>query len=179
VQGRSADAPEVAALRWAEQFVPNDWLAKAGTVEAQAGRMGSYADGTITVAPLGEGMVEGSGQYGASALHGLGHHLEASVPGLSAASWAFQWSKTSEGEVGSRKRRGANALAWLRDIFPAAGFTADDGEARWAWDAMESVGVDHHEWVSAGFEDLFGDTLKDDDLRQWMLGLLAYMARKG
>lgn len=181
VQGRSADAPEVEALRWAETMLPTDWLATAGTVEAQAGRMSSYGDDTIVVAPGLDSKVEGAGAYGASALRGLAHHLETTVPGLAEAGWIHQWAKTSTGEPGQRVRRGRNGLAWLKDRFPAAGFTEDDGTVRWAWDALEEEGVNHYGWVPAGLEDLFGDANKDDDLRRFMLGLLAWMGtgRKG
>jgi hypothetical protein len=124
IQGRSDDADEVKALRWAEQHLPTDWLAAAGTVEARAGRVGEYEDGgRITVAPTGPESRTGAGEYGASALHGLGHHIEAAMPGLRNAQWTYHWTRTAAGAPGDRRRRGRNALGSLADMFPALGLS--------------------------------------------------------
>jgi hypothetical protein len=179
VLGRSEKSPEVQALHWAEQFVPTDWLTGLDSVEAQAGRMGSYVDGTITVAPLPESGIEGAGKYGTSALHGLAQHLSANVPGLATAAWVHHWSKTSDGEPGARTRRGRNSLTWLMDMFKGAGFTKDDGAVRWTWDYQEDETGQPTQIIPAGFEDLFGEDSKDEDLRKFMLGLLAWLARRG
>lgn len=180
VQGRSGDAPEVDALRWAERFIPTDWLASAGTVEVKAGRMSGYdGDGEITVAPLTEGEVAGAGRYGASALHGLVHHLETAVPGLTEAGWAHHWTRTSTGHGANRSRRGRNGLAWFKDLFPGVGFTEDDGAARGATSLGAEFDEGHYEWLPTAFAMIFAgaDGNADDDLEEFMLGLLAWLGR--
>jgi hypothetical protein len=180
VQGRSDSAEEVQALRWAERFLPTDWIATAGTVEAQAGRMSKYADGTVTVAPLAESRLDG-GEYGASALHGLARHLEQTMPELAAAEWAYHWQRTSSGTVGSRKRRGRNALGYLRDVFPALGVdksrTVRPGDYDLPW-----AGEEEHEtpkWLLAlAWDDLFNGTdLLDDDTLAYITGIMGYFGR--
>lgn len=183
IRSRSDDAEEVRALRWAEQHFPTDWLAAAGTVEALAGRQGEYEDGgKITVAPLGQAPRTGAGEYGASALHGLGHHIEAAVPGLRDAQWAYHWTRTASGAPGDRRRRGRNALGSLADVFPALGLSrrevARRGDYDWHWLGKENEGQEAWETLPLTLEAVFaGKEYLDDDLKKFLLGLMGWMGR--
>jgi superfamily I DNA/RNA helicase len=181
VQGRSESAAEVKALHWAEQFLPTDLIASMGTIEAQAGRMSKYDDGTITVAPLGTSHTDGSA-YASSALHGLAWHLEHNVPAIGSALWALEWRLSSTGQVGSRRRVGKNSLGYLRDMFPGLGLdksrTVRPGSHTSPW-AGEETPTGEPVWLLAlALDDLLnGTSYLDNETLAYIMGILGYMGR--
>ncbi|WP_433513720.1 hypothetical protein ACQP2T_60920 [Nonomuraea sp. CA-143628] len=185
------------ALRYVEEVLPADWLAAAresGPVEVVTGpgqHVHVRADGSTRISlptdenkEIAPAVREGqpgrvpvpSAQPGGVAkatvaAHELGHHLEATVPGLRAAGQAMLWDRTSHGDVGDRVRpepifgedRGRPFEIYPGD-FPDArtGRVNGDGTQEVFANVLESL---------AGHGDY-----ADDDLRHWGLGVLALLA---
>ncbi|MEU4231068.1 hypothetical protein AB0F17_42825 [Nonomuraea sp. NPDC026600] len=185
------------ALRYVEEVLPSDWLAAAresGPVEVVTGpgqHVHVRADGSTRISlptddhtQIAPAIREGqpgrvpvpSAQPGGVAkatvaAHELGHHLEATVPGLRAAGQAMLWDRTSHGDVGDRVRpepisgedRGRPFEIYPGD-FPDArtGRVNGDGTQEVFANVLESL---------AGHGDY-----ADDDLRHWGLGVLALLA---
>jgi N12 class adenine-specific DNA methylase len=182
IAGRSEDADEVKALRWAEKHLPSEWLAAMGPLEAKAGRVSEYnPDGSVTIAPLGASDRDGAGEYGASALHALAHHAEASVPGLKAAEWAQHWKHTSEGEPGRRNRRGKHALGRLRDLFPAVDLgeceVSRPGSHPSPWHGQEHDGG-HFESFALAMQEMFAGQDVSPEMRHFIMGVLGFMDKE-
>ncbi|MEU6712925.1 hypothetical protein ABZ897_15705 [Nonomuraea sp. NPDC046802] len=186
-----------AALRYVEEVLPSDWLEVAresGPVEVVTGpgqHVHIRADGTTRISLPGDDNTElapaiREGQPGrvpvpssqpggvpkaTVAAHELGHHLEATVPGLRAAGQAMLWDRTSHGPVGDRTRpepmfgedRGRPFEIHVGD-FPDArtGRVNGDGTQEVFATVLESL---------AGHGDY-----ADDDLRHWGLGVLALLS---
>ncbi|MEU4513230.1 hypothetical protein AB0G05_27350 [Nonomuraea wenchangensis] len=186
-----------AALRYVEEVLPSDWLAaarEAGPVEVVTGpgqhvhvradgstRISLPADDNTEIAPaIREGQPgrvpvpsaqPGGVAKATVAAHELGHHLEATVPGLREAGQALLWDRTSYGPVGERVRpepmfgedRGRPFEIYPGD-FPDArtGRVNGDGTQEVFANVLESL---------AG-----GGDYADDDLRHWGLGVLALLA---
>ncbi|MEQ7008486.1 hypothetical protein ABN028_20130, partial [Actinopolymorpha sp. B17G11] len=182
------DPDAVAALRWAEQMLPTDWIGAARRpIEARVsnGNRGSYEEhtGRIVVVDAGGEHATSVGKYESTAIHELGHHLERAIPDLLEAQRAYYWARTSTGEVGSRTRDGRNAAASLADLFPGHGFTADE-LARLDWWLDPYMGRDydgdHYEILSMGLQALFaGDWYLDDDIARFLMGLVASLRAQG
>lgn len=179
------NSPQVQAVRWAESFLPTDWLAQAsGLLHVRAGDRGAYdpTSGDLTVADLG-GDGRPTDGWGASALHGLGHHLQHSIPELARAEAAYHFTRTSEGPVGGRRRTGRNLAALLAELFPGRGaapgqYTREDS---WpdAWTGLEPADGRSWEVLPMALESLFaGSWYLDDDLRKFLLGVLGSLGTR-
>lgn len=185
--GIKGDRRSTAALRWAEQFIPTDWLdaAKAETITARISDRGYFVaeSGEMGLADAGDTaeMVPGASHYGQVALHELAHFFEGALPDLTDAEWAYYWRRTSSGPVGARKRRGSNRQVSMADRFPGAGFephevTREDSFAD-PYVGVETDQGKHYELLATSFESLFGGSdYLDDDLRKATMGLLATLA---
>ena len=177
----------VKAMRWAEQHYPTSWLAGAHargfkTVAGQGGvyrlgviQRGQYTDGDRKIElSKGTGQVTGGGVYDHVSVHELGHGMERAVPGLTALEDAYLWSRTSSGEVGSRKRAPLERLG--------SGYGAD--EAAYRSDFPERYTAKEYgngnntaasyEVFTTAVESLFaGSNYLDPSMQQWVLGTLA------
>ncbi|MFD9248397.1 UvrD-helicase domain-containing protein [Streptomyces bottropensis] len=148
-QGSDPDA--VRALTGIAQFVPREWLSptEARFIAARSGDAGGYDPGsrTATVADLGD-----DGRR--TAAHALLAHLQQHYPDLLAAQEAFHFTRTHSGRVGARRRTSLDRI--LARLFRGT----DQG--------------DTGDLVPLGLGTLFsGDWYEDDDLRAFLLGLLA------
>ncbi|MFI6634301.1 hypothetical protein ACIBI7_35930 [Nonomuraea fuscirosea] len=186
-----------AALRFVEEVLPSDWLQAAresGPVEVVTGpgqhvhvradgstRISLPADDNTEIAPaIREGQPgrvpvpsaqPGGVAKATVAAHELGHHLEATVPGLRAAGQAMLWDRTSHGPIGDRVRpepmygedRGRPF-----EIHP--GDFPDARTGRVNGDGTQEVFANMLESLAAGSD------YADDDLRHWGLGVLALLA---
>ncbi|WP_158716906.1 helicase-related protein [Streptomyces rimosus] len=146
-----SDPAAVRALNDIARYVPRDWLAptEARFIGARGGDAGAYdpRTATATVADLGDG-----GQR--TAAHALLAHLQQHYPDLLAAQEAFHFTRTHRGRVGARRRTELDQL--LARLFRNR--TNGDGD----------------DLVPLGLATLFsGDWYEDDDLRAFLLGLLA------
>uniref|UniRef100_UPI003F490728 hypothetical protein n=1 Tax=Streptosporangium sp. CA-235898 TaxID=3240073 RepID=UPI003F490728 len=184
-----------AALKYVEQALPADWLAAAralGPVEVVTGpgqhrhdpdtgrfRIGLPTDNNSAVALRDGAPVRvavpspqpGAVPKAAVAAHELGHHMEASIPGLVEAQRLLHFDRTSFGPPGDRSRservtgtdRGSEFDAYPGDFpNPYTGRVYRDGEA--------------YEVFTSAFESLAGGRdSADDDLRHWGLGVLALL----
>ncbi|MET8006305.1 hypothetical protein [Nonomuraea glycinis] len=185
-----------AALRYVEEALPADWLElarAAGPVEVVTGpgqhrhvradgstRISLPADDNTAVAPaIREGqpgrVAVPSAQPGGVpkatvAAHELGHHLEATVPGLREAGQALLWDRSSYGEVGDRTRMEpmvGEDRGRAFEIYP--GDFPDARTGRVNGDGSQEV-------LANVLESLVGNgDYADDDLRQWGLGVLALL----
>ncbi|MGW0562934.1 helicase-related protein [Streptomyces sp. NPDC003016] len=140
------------ALADISQFVPRDWLAPTESrfLAARSGDRGMYdgASRTATVADLGDG-----GRR--TAAHALLAHLQRNYPDLLAAQEAFHFTRTHAGRVGARRRTSLDVLLGRLFRNRLHQGSADD-------------------MVPLGLATLFsGDWYEDDDLRAFLLGLLA------
>jgi hypothetical protein len=147
----SSDAAATRALTDAAQYVPREWLADRASrfMTAVSGDAGAYdADsGTATIADLGDG-----GR--ATAAHALLAHLQRNYPDLLAAQEAFGFTRTHTGRPGARRSTLDVLLARL------FGGQADQ--------------VTDEQIAARGLATMFsGDWYRDDDLRAFLLGLLA------
>ena len=173
-------------MQWAQQFVPTEWLALVDRpIEVHVGNRGWYDPdtGRASIADLG-GDVDGVPAYGKSALHELLHHLAEQVPDLWAAQWTYHWQRTSAGSPGARSRRGDNARRSLADMRPGHDHTRDEVTRPDGYPDpyMGREYRDERSWelASMAWESLFaGSRYLDDDLRHWVLGLLAWRAQAG
>ncbi|MGA5411579.1 UvrD-helicase domain-containing protein [Streptomyces lavendulocolor] len=147
-----SDASAVRALTGVAQFVPRDWLSptEARFIAARSGDAGGYDPDsrTATVADLGD-----DGRR--TAAHALLAHLQQHYPDLLAAQEAFHFTRTHTGRVGARRRTSLDRLL-------ARLFRNDDGRGETG------------DLVPLGLGTLFdGEWYEDDDLRAFLLGLLA------
>ncbi|WP_146207073.1 UvrD-helicase domain-containing protein [Streptomyces tirandamycinicus] len=147
-----SDRDSVRALTDISQFVPRDWLTPADSrfIGARGGDTGGYdPDSRIaTVADLGDG-----GRR--TAAHALLAHLQQHYPDLLAAQEAFHFTRTHSGRVGARRRTSVDVL--MARLFRNRTEQGDTGDV-----------------VPLGLGTLFsGDWYEDDDLRAFLLGLLA------
>ncbi|MFJ5143041.1 UvrD-helicase domain-containing protein [Streptomyces sp. NPDC088707] len=147
-----SDPAAVRALTGIAQFVPRDWLSPTETrfIGARSGAAGGYDAGSriATVADLGD---EGR----RTAAHALLAHLQQHYPDLLAAQETFQFTRTHSGRVGARRRTSLDRLL-------ARLFRNDTGHD------------ENGDLVPLGLATLFsGDWYEDDDLRAFLLGLLA------
>lgn len=152
VTTEGSDADAVRSLTDIAQFVPRDWLSPTESrfISARGGDAGGYDpdNRTATVADLGDG-----GRR--TAAYALLAHLQQHYPDLLAAQEAFAFTRTHSGRVGARRRTALDRLL-------ARLFSNPDGR--------DSSG----DLVPRGLETMFdGDWYKDDDLRAFLLGLLA------
>ncbi len=178
----SGDAQAVAAVRWAAQHFPTDWLAAASTgpIKVQVGRRGLWdpQTRTLTVADLGGEHVAAGGPLGPNALHELTHVIESAVPDLGRAQWAYHYDRTSEGPVGGRVREGANATRSLADLYPVHEYQTGEFARTDTYPdpymGREYGGMTHFEVMSMLMESLFGGSAHiDPQMRQFALGVLA------
>ncbi len=146
-----SDPQATRVLEDIQRYIPRDWLLPAGSrfLNARSGETGSYdsASRTATVADLGDG-----GR--ATAANALLAHLQRTYPDLLAAQEAFHFTRTHTGRAGARRTSLDMLLARL------FGDRLDQGSA----DQIVPLGL------AAMFS---GDWYKDDDLRAFLLGLLA------
>ncbi|MEU5181135.1 UvrD-helicase domain-containing protein [Streptomyces longwoodensis] len=148
---RASDAAATRALGDAARYLPRDWLADSATrpLTAVSGDAGAYDEGSggATVADLGDG---GLG----AAAHALARHLQRHYPDLLAAQEVYGFTRTHTGRPGARR----SALDLLLErLF---GGRADQ--------------VANDQIVARGLATMFsGDWYRDDDLRAFLLGLLA------
>ncbi|MFF0754392.1 UvrD-helicase domain-containing protein [Streptomyces sp. NPDC004267] len=148
-----SDSDAVRALTDIAQFVPRDWLSPTESrfIGARSGDAGAYDAGSriATVADLGD---EGR----RTAAHALLAHLQQHYPDLLAAQEAFHFTRTHSGRVGARRRTSLDRL--LAKLFRNS--STGRGE--------------NGDLVPLGLATLFsGDWYRDDDLRAFLLGLLA------
>jgi hypothetical protein len=146
-----SDPDAVRALTGIAQFVPRDWLSptEARFLSARRGDAGGYepSSSTATVADLGD-----NGRR--TAAHALLAHLQQHYPDLLAAQEAFHFTRTHEGRVGARRRTALDQL--LARLFSNDAAQDDSGDL-----------------VALGLASLFSGEYADDDLRAFLLGLLA------
>ncbi|MFC5886857.1 UvrD-helicase domain-containing protein [Kitasatospora aburaviensis] len=171
--GLRADGEGTERLRGLEAFLPAEWLAAAAPVTVSIGaRRGSYhpQTGHLSV-----------GDSDATALHALAHHLQQSLPELAAAEEAYHWVRTSRGEVGSRERAPQVRLA---EVFPGGGHhpRATARQGGWADLFTGSEPADGRSWevLPTALEAMFSGSTwyLDDDLRQWLLGVMSTLGRR-
>lgn len=168
----------VQAMRWAEQHFPASWLARyrdhaPGGYSLGPAQRGFYSDSKReTRLSKGQEKVTGSGDRGRVAIHEAGHAMEQAVPGLRALQDAYLWSRTSQGETGSRTREKRSSLgpgeSAYKDGFPEP-YSGKD------YPNGGKDGLSHsYELLTTGLESLFaGSPYLDDSFRQWLLGTLA------
>lgn len=148
----NSDPDAVRALTDAARYIPRDWLTPtdARLIGARSGDTGAYdpRTATATIADLGD-----AGRRAAA--YALLAHLQQHAPDLVAAAEGFHFTRTHSGRVGARRRTSLDQLlAWLFRDRTAQG--------------------DDRDLVPLGLATLFsGDWYEDDDLRAFLLGLLA------
>jgi hypothetical protein len=145
-----SDPEATRALVDVSQFVPRDWLTPTESrfLAARNGDAGDYDGRTATVADLGD-----AGRR--TAANALLAHLQRNYPDLMAAQEAFHFSRTHRGRTGARRRTSLDVLLGRLFRNLATQGTPDD-------------------IVPLGLAALFsGDWYEDDDLRAFLLGLLA------
>ncbi|MER5301319.1 hypothetical protein ABT039_17855 [Streptomyces lasiicapitis] len=138
------------AIRNVQRLIPRDWLAtpEGRRLTAVEGDVGRYEPevGRATVADLGDA---GLG----TAAHALAQHLVAHMPDLDAAQRTFWFSRTHTGRPGAR-RLDDSALGRLL--------------------AQQQTQRDTGDSLARSLQAMFtGDWYEDDDLRAFLLGLLA------
>ena len=148
----SSDPAAARALGEAARYVPRDWLAdrNARFLTAVSGDEGGYDpdNGIARVADLGDGGLS-------TAAFALAQHLQQHAPDLQAAQEAFAFSRTHTGRPGARR----SAV----DVLLSRLFGGRAGEP-----------VIDHEIAARALAEMFsGDWYRDDDLRAFLLGLLA------
>lgn len=168
--------PLVQAMRWAEDGYPTDWLNKVNAnprpwvlKQTQRGYHNHYSR-TIALSQSYTNVEGAVNDFAHVADHELGHAMEYAVPGLSAAEEALLWDRTSTGPIGSRTREaltpifgaGSDETAY-KDDFPEH-YTGKDYGGR-AWEVFTTA----KESLTSGSSYL------DDDLRHWVLGVLAVL----
>ncbi|MFJ3793450.1 UvrD-helicase domain-containing protein [Kitasatospora sp. NPDC090091] len=168
-----ADGEGAERMRGLSAFLPTEWLAAAGPVTVSSGaQRGSYDPQDRHLA---------LGENDAPALHALAHHLQHSVPELVAAEEAYHWVRTSRGEVGMRERAPQVRLA---ELFPGRGHHPQATARQGGWPELftGSEPADGRSWevLPTALEAMFtGSTwYLDDDLRQWLLGVMSTLGRR-
>ncbi|AKN68752.1 hypothetical protein QR97_02090 [Streptomyces sp. PBH53] len=138
------------AVRGVQRVIPSDWLAApdARLLTAVDGDTGRYEPEVrrATIADLND---EGLG----TAAHALAQHLAAHVPDLDAAQWIYWFTRTHTGRPGARTLD-RSALGRLL--------------------AQQQTQPDTGDTLARSLQAMFsGDWYEDDDLRAFLLGLLA------
>ncbi|GHG80284.1 hypothetical protein GCM10018779_61740 [Streptomyces griseocarneus] len=138
------------AVRDVQRLIPRDWLAipDGRRLTAVTGEAGRYEPdtGRATVADLGDAGV-------GTAAHALAQHLAGHLPDLDAAQRAFWFTRTHTGRPGARTLH-HSALGRLLD--------------------QQQTQTDTGESLARSLQAMFtGDWYEDDDLRSFLLGLLA------
>lgn len=166
------------ALEAAGRYFPRAWVTSAPMLagftaptdrRGQRGRYERHPDGTadVTVAALAPA-VDGRGDLDRSAVHGLAHHLEDTVPGLRAA-------VTGEAEI-----RGQAAVAaeggWTANRRLPDGRTARVGFEDLATGMFDQRNFRYPEVFPAAAEHaLTGAGVDDPYLREWFYGVVALL----
>ncbi|MFI6142453.1 hypothetical protein ACIBCC_30205 [Streptomyces griseus] len=150
VFGPDSDADAERAVQGVQRLIPRAWLASAPVrrVTAVSGLSGRYEPGTqrITVADLAD---DGLGTAG----HALAQHLARHLGDLDAAQRVFWFTRTHTGRPGARRMR-QTALGRLLSRQQTQPETGDT--------------------LARSVQSMFsGDWYQDDDLRAFLLGLLA------
>ncbi|MYX26764.1 DEAD/DEAH box helicase family protein [Streptomyces sp. SID8381] len=145
-----SDSDAARALTEVQRFIPRDWLtpAERRLVTARDAEAGGYdpASRTVSVADLGD---NGLG----TAAYALLEHLQQAQPDLLAAQEVYRYARTHTGRVGARRSS-------VDELFARLFSSAESGRA----DVI----------VPRALQSLFnGDWFEDDDLRAFLLGLLA------
>ncbi|MER7497017.1 DEAD/DEAH box helicase family protein [Streptomyces pharetrae] len=145
-----SDSDAARALTHVQRFIPRDWLdpAERRLVTARSAEVGGYdpANRTVSVADLGD---EGLG----TAAYALLAHLQQVQPDLLAAQRVYRYARTHTGRVGARRSA-------VDELFARLFSSAESGRA----DVI----------LPRALQSLFnGDWYEDDDLRAFLLGLLA------
>ncbi|MFJ2225547.1 hypothetical protein ACIOFY_36595 [Streptomyces anulatus] len=136
------------ALRGVLRLIPRAWLADVPAVTAVSGQAGRYEPGAqrITVANLAD---DGLGTAG----HALAQHLARHLGDLDAAQRVFWFTRTHTGRPGARRMR-QTALGRLL--------------------SRERTQPETGDILARSVQSMFsGDWYQDDDLRAFLLGLLA------
>lgn len=168
----------VQAMRFAESNYPTEWLKKADGHGGKSYTLKSVnrgyheALGKTIALSTSEEQVTGAGGSGRVATHELGHGMEQAIPGLVAAERAFLWSRTSTGEMGSRKRLPKTRLygkeSGYKDDFPEHYTGKDYG--------TPGTNREAYEVFTTGVESVFaGSPYLDDSLHQFILGTMAVL----
>ncbi|MFE1289641.1 DEAD/DEAH box helicase family protein [Streptomyces sp. NPDC058751] len=145
-----SDSDAARALTNVQRFVPRDWLdpAERRLVSARSAEVGGYdpASRTVSVADLGD---EGLG----TAVYALLVHLQQAQPDLLAAQQIYRYARTHRGRIGARRSS-------VDELFARLFSSSESGRA----DVI----------LPRALQSLFnGDWYEDDDLRAFLLGLLA------
>jgi N12 class adenine-specific DNA methylase len=145
-----SDSDAARTLTNVQRFVPRDWLdpAERRLVTARNAEIGGYdpASRTVSIADLGD---EGLG----TAAYALLAHLQQAQPDLLAAQEVYRYARTHTGRVGARRSS-------VDELFARLFSSAEAGRA----DVI----------LPRALQSLFnGDWYEDDDLRAFLLGLLA------
>ncbi|WP_037896376.1 hypothetical protein [Streptomyces sp. NRRL S-920] len=136
------------AVRNVQRLIPRDWLATPEGLTAVTGDAGRYEPGAsrATVADLGDAGV-------GTAAHALAQHLATHLPDLDAAQRAFWFTRTHTGRPGARTLD-LTALGRLL--------------------AQQQTQTDTGDSLARSLQAMFtGDWYLDDDMRSFLLGLLA------
>ncbi len=183
---------ELKAVREAQDYFPTDWLQYAAQVNnpLKVGRTdrGHYhdPDGTrsnivLNLSADGDSaaVLVNKSDYAQVAKHELWHHMENTVPGLVAAEEAYVWTRTSTGEVGSRRRNPARAIEggspgeWAYDDEFASVYSGKAYESGIPGSRPQAFEVG-----STGVESLFAGSPHldgDPETRRWLLGVMALL----
>jgi N12 class adenine-specific DNA methylase len=150
IMSPGSDGDAARALNGVQRFVPRDWLAPTDRrlVHARDAAVGGYDphSRTVSVADLGDG---GLG----TAAYALLVHLQQAQPDLLAAQEVYRYARTHTGRVGARRSS-------VDELFARLFSNAESDRA----DVV----------LPQALLSLFnGDWYEDDDLRAFLLGLLA------
>ncbi|WP_449061739.1 helicase-related protein [Planomonospora algeriensis] len=175
-QARKETHKPVQAMRRVEDVYPAEWVGLLG--DHGPVRLGIAVD-TIMGGP-------GRAKYNPSqhaismpdvspeeqfrtGVHELGHAFQTLLPGLKEAEHAYLWERTAVGDIGHRERGDRTDVG----LFPGeAGY--DGGFPKPYTGRVYPTG--HGEIFTTGMESLMaGSDYLDDDMRTWLLGVLALL----
>ena len=149
------------SIEWAYNHYPTDWVkasVDAGNLTVKKVSRGYYSKYSREIAISGEGFSANK-----TAVHELGHRFEHTITGMLDAEKEFYERRTAGEE-----------LQWL-----GRGYRRDE-KSRFDNFVLPYMGKDYqgtaYELVSMGFEYAYTDPLKlakDEDMEQWIYGLLA------
>jgi hypothetical protein len=160
----------VKAMRYAESVYPTDWLNRSkarGSITLGKIARGHY-NGRQRVINLSESRppVGDMPNMADVAAHELGHEMEIAIPGLYSAQQALLWARSSSGDIGSRALQRTQTL----DKLPVYG---DEFPEKYTAKVYPQL---HLEVFTTAVESLMaGSDYLDDDMRQWVLGVLALL----
>lgn len=160
----------VKAMRYAESVYPTDWLDRAkarGSIALGKITRGHYSSYKRLInlsesrPPVGD-----MPNMADVATHELGHEMEVAIPGLYSAQQALLWARSSTGDIGSRALQRTQTL----DNLPVYG---DEFPEKYS---AKVYAGQHLEVFTTAVESLMaGSDYLDDDMRQWVLGVLALL----